>query len=282
LVWSYTQSNSEVGAGIGGVTVLGKGRIWGLRRTVSLLLQEREYHLLTLGADYKDFDETISAADNQGETTPIKYLPLNASYLGSGGNATGRWQWGASLSVGLQGLVNQTAQFRSKRDAAKASYSLIKLDLTREQPLPFWGSSLRARVDAQWTADALVSNEQFVAGGVDSVRGYLESAVAGDSGLRASLEWRSRNWGPSLDGLGMGRWLSNLSGLAFAEGAAAFVRSPGAGQNSRFGLLGAGVGLRLKAKPGVTGALDLGWALHDQGATRRGDLRLHASGLFEF
>ena len=281
LTWSFTQSDSKVAAGVADSRVLGKGRIWGVRRNITLVLKETEYHLLVVGADYKDFDETIEASNDTGFSTPIAYLPLQLSWLGGTNSASGRWQWNLGLSAGLSGLVNKQREFAEKRFLASASYSIVKLDLTREQPLPWWGSSLRARVEGQWTSQPLISNEQFAVGGADSVRGYLESAAAGDSGLRTSLEWRSRELAPLLPAH-TARWVSSLTGLAFVEAAAAFIQSAQSEQTRRFGLASAGFGLRIKATPGTSLSLDLGWPLRSLSQTQRGDLRLHASGLFEF
>lgn len=282
VVFSFTQSNSQVAAGLAGTTVFGKGRIFGLRHNWMLDIQPLSFHLLTLGADYKDFDETLEVSGSLQSPTPIRYLPLSASYVGSVADAQGRWSFGTGVSLGLRGLVNRSAQFREKRYLASGGYSILKADLTREQTLPWWGSSVRARVDLQWGSEPLVSNEQFVAGGVDSVRGYLESAAAGDQGARGLLEWRTRDLAPDvLERFGT-KWLTALNALAFVEAAATEIRSPQAGQTARFRLLGAGIGLRLKASPGLSLNLDLAWPLRTLGSNLRGDPRLHASGLFEF
>ena len=282
LSFSFTQSNSEVAAGVAGITVLGKGRIWGLRRTVTLALKEREFHILTLGADYKDFDETIEATGTPGDAIPIRYLPLSASYLGGFSDAVGagRWQMGGGLSLGARGVVNREEEFRRKRYLASAGYSLLRFDLSREQPISWGNSTLRAKVDMQLSNQPLISNEQFVVGGADSVRGYLESAAAGDMGLRASLEWQTRNLAPQW--VGAGKWLQSATFNVFAEGAGVWLHNALPGQQRRFGLLAVGVGLRLKAKPGFSVALDLGVPLRDLGTTRSGDPRLHANGSFEF
>ena len=284
LTFSFTQSNSEVAVGVAGTTVFGKGRIWGLRRSLTLELKATEFHILTVGADYKDFDETIEAAESQGFSTPIRYLPLSASYLGGWADASGpgRWQTGAALSLGVRGLVNREAEFQQKRFRASGSYSLLKFDLTREQPLPWWSSTLRARVDMQLSNQALISNEQFVVGGADSVRGYLESAAVGDRGLRASLEWQTRNLAPLWADIGWAKWLQSATSHVFAEGAGVWLKHPLPGQQRRFGLLSAGVGLRLKAASGFSLALDLGVPLRDLGTSKSGEPRLHASGSFDF
>ena len=41
---------------------------------------------------------------------------------------------------------------------------------------------LSLRADGQWANEPLISNEQFGAGGVASVRGYQEGQVFGDTG----------------------------------------------------------------------------------------------------
>jgi hemolysin activation/secretion protein len=40
----------------------------------------------------------------------------------------------------------------------------------------------------QYTENPLISNEQFSAGGVDTVRGYLESSALGDNAVLGNLE----------------------------------------------------------------------------------------------
>ena len=276
-LFSFTQSNSEVAAGVGSTTVFGKGRIWGVRRTLTVLLREREYHLLTLGVDLKDFDETIESGPGDGFSTPLRYLPLSASYLAILEDAAGRWQWGAGLALGLRGVVNKDAQFADKRFGATGSYSVLKFDAGREHKLGASGLRAWLRLDGQLTGQPLVANEQFVVGGVDSVRGYLESAAVGDSGLRASLELRS---GP-LPLMGMSA-LNSLTAHAFVEGAATEIKQPLPGQASRFRLLSTGVGLRVVSKAFGRLAIDLGWPLRTVGATQRGDLRMHAAGAYEF
>ncbi|MBC7941698.1 MAG: ShlB/FhaC/HecB family hemolysin secretion/activation protein [Chitinophagaceae bacterium] len=276
-LFSLIQSNSEVAAGVDSTTVFGKGRIWGLRRTHTLLLREREYHLMTLGVDLKDFDETIEAEPGNGFSTPLRYLPLSANYLAILEDAAGRWQWGAGVSLGIRGLVNEESEFADKRFGATGGYSILKFDASREQGLGATGVRAWLRLDGQLTGQPLVANEQFVVGGVDSVRGYLESAAVGDSGLRGSFELRS---GP-LPNLGWSA-LGTVTAHAFLEGAATEIRQPLPGQTSRFRLMSAGFGMRVASAAFGRLAVDLGWPMRTLGATQRGDLRVHASGALEF
>lgn len=278
LLLSVTRSDSEVPAGVGSTVVFGKGTIWGLRRNLTLGLAPGAYHLLSFGAEYKDFSETLDIGDGTGFATPVRYLPLSLSYTGIvDGDGGRRWQFGAGLTAGFSGLVNRDSEFADKRFGARGSFSLLKFDLGLDAPLPWAGWGLRAALNGQLSGDPLISNEQFVVGGADSVRGYLESAAAGDFGLRAALELRSPNWAGKDSA-----WLRALSGHAFVEGAAVELREPLPEQQKRFSIAGAGFGLRMATRPLGSLSLDLGWALRPVGRTERGDLRVHAAGSVEF
>jgi hemolysin activation/secretion protein len=52
------------------------------------------------------------------------------------------------------------------------------------------GNELYARVDAQWTDDALFGPEQFAVGGIYSVRGYRKNLAVRDKGYSGTLELR--------------------------------------------------------------------------------------------
>ena len=209
-------------------------------------------------------------------------MPLSMSYLGFLDDAWGRWQMGAGLVVGLRGLASHESDFANKRSGASSSFSVLKLDLTREHKLPWWGSQAKVRFDAQISGQPLISNEQFVVGGVDSVRGYLDSAAVGDIGLRGAIEWRSRDFAATPGTELLPAWVKGLTGHVFLEGAATQLRQPLPEQKWRFRLLGTGFGLRARAQPGLLLSLDLGWPLISLGGTRTGQPRLHASGVFEF
>jgi hemolysin activation/secretion protein len=58
------------------------------------------------------------------------------------------------------------------------------------QRLALWQSMFIARVDLQWSNEALLGLEQFAIGGHNTVRGYRENSLVRDQGAVASLEWR--------------------------------------------------------------------------------------------
>lgn len=276
VVLSAIRSNSSTFAGAGGTSVFGRGSIYGLRRVVILEGTETLSHTLNYGADYKSFRESVSVGANQGFETPVRYLPFNLGYAVSRTDKAGSWQGGAGVIFALRGLASSEPQFADKRYTAQSNFSILKADVARTQQLPF-GLTLHGKLEGQISEQALISNEQFVAGGVDSVRGYLEATAVGDKAVRGTLELRSPNF--AKEGWG---WVSGLRAHAFAEGAGLWLNSPLPGQQARFGLLGTGVGMRLQGKEGGSLSLDVAWPLRDVGSSRKGEPRLHASGAIEF
>ncbi|WP_428423385.1 ShlB/FhaC/HecB family hemolysin secretion/activation protein [Methylibium sp.] len=275
LVFSAIRSNSQVFAGVGDVTVFGRGSIYGLREIFVLEGNPHLVHTLTAGADYKDLKEDVTVGA-QGIATPIRYLPFSLGYALTRDDDAGQWQAGVGMTFALRGLASDESQFENKRYRAQSNFSILKFDLARTQKLPR-GLSAFGKLDGQISAQPLISSEQFVAGGADSVRGYLEAAAVGDTALHGTLELRSPNF--ALD-----HWpvLAGLQVHAFAEGAYLQLRSPLPQQTARFQLLSTGFGLRLYAKQYASLALDVGWPLRDSGSTRSGEPRLHARGVFEF
>ncbi len=277
LVASAIRSDSNTVASVGGVSVFGRGNIYGLRNIILLDGSETVSRTLTLGIDYKDFKESVSVGANEGFDTPIHYLPLSANYTTSLGDKQGSWQFGGGLTFAIRGLASNEEQFADKRYLAQSNFAILKFDAARVQSLG-QGLSLYGKLEGQLSDQALISNEQFVAGGVDSVRGYLEATAVGDKALRGTLELRSDNVAPE----DWGGWVSDLRGHAFIEGAGLWLNNPLPGQDSRFGLLSTGFGLRVRARDVASFSFDLGWPLRDGGTVKKGDLRVHASGVVEF
>jgi hemolysin activation/secretion protein len=277
LSFSYLRSDSTTAAGAGDTTVFGKGSVWGVRRSVVVLLTDKAYHSLNLSLDYKRFNETVALGNGSGFATPLHYAPVSAGYTGIVQDDGGSWQWGGTLIMGLRGVSSSDAEFADKRFGASSGFSLLKLDLSREQKLPWAGLSLYGRLDTQITGNPLVANEQMVAGGVDTVRGYYESSAVGDAGYRGTLELRSGELLPKDF-----PWLASLNAQAFLEGAALEVRQPLPGQASKARLLSTGLGLQAKGRPYGSLQINLGLPLLATTFTSRHDLRLHVVGAFDF
>lgn len=260
---------------VGGVSSIGKGNILGLRYIMPLRGRPGMFHSLSLGADYKDYDDTTRFEDDTSNL-PIAYLPFTLGYDLTLSGRKAQTQIGLSTVFGLRDLVNDQDEFESKRTNGAlpggegvANFIYFKADL--KHTLQFENKMrLLGKLGLQYTDDPLISNEQMAAGGADTVRGYPESAALGDKGWRLGLELQ----GPSL-ARPTRPWLDELYFLGFAEAAGLDYLEPAAGQDDRFELASVGLGLRFKAGKHYSGALDFAQALQDAGGVEEGDSRWH-------
>lgn len=270
LQFSGYKSDSNV-ATIGGTNVLGKGHSFGVSATYSMEPQGEWYNSLTMGIDYKKFDETTRFGNNE-ELIPLKYLPFTFSYNGY------RYSESSQSSVGLSivgatrssfGIGSDWKEFDDKRYRASPSFALLRGDGTHTHNLlGDWQLGLRGAF--QISSGALVSNEQFSAGGATSVRGYLAAERTGDDGVLGSVEWRT----PSL-----ARWLGpNVNEwrfYAFADAATLRLRETLPEQDASYSLASVGLGTRMQVLDWLSGSLDWGYPLKDGPNTRKHDPRLN-------
>lgn len=285
-VMSFVDSKSSTTVKANDLLVVGTGRIFGVRRLL-FDVSETLMQSLTLSADYKDMRSTtyqlangllVSTPGNceQAICTPIRYAPLGASYSVTTTRKKSTTQAGVGLTLGLRALTNDESEFADKRFGAQSNFMVLRIDLGRVQKLKS-GAELSARVEGLLGNQPLISDEQLTIGGADSVRGYLESAAAGDKGIRASIEARTRNL-----------WVRKespdheLKAHAFLEGGGVWTKMPLPEQDRREGLLSTGVGLRLKAGRHASLSVDVAQPLRDGGGTHKGSTRVHASATVEF
>ncbi|MBU1222236.1 MAG: ShlB/FhaC/HecB family hemolysin secretion/activation protein [Gammaproteobacteria bacterium] len=267
------KSDSDVAA-VGTLNVVGSGLIAGARYIVPLRSRsENFFHTATLGADYKDFDQSVALVDSGNFSSPITYLPFtlgwDGSWLGRVESGRGRTtKAGVAFNFHLRGLVADEQEFADKRYKGRPDYSYLRGTFSHEES---WMSGWGAEVRGGWqiAAQPLISNEQYAIGGTDTVRGYLESAALGDNGVSLSLEARTPNHARKVT-----ESLDELHLLAFVDGGYVHVRKP-ITADDRFTLAGAGLGMRLKGWHGVSVGLDWAVALMNLGNTERGDSRAH-------
>ena len=268
-------SESNVAA-LGDLLTQCNGDILGARLIVPLPVRGGFSHNLSLGFDFKDFKESLTLGASSAIETPIRYWTLVAAYGAKIEDGSGAWQLGASAVLGLRGLGSDDVAFENKRHAATGDFTVLKLDAQREQRLAS-GWSVLGRANVQLTDQALISNEQFSAGGVGSVRGYLLSEVLGDMGLRGSLELRSPPIAPSA-------WpaMKRLQPYLFAEGATLKVVDPLPGQTDQYNLASAGVGLQLETRQAFSLDLSLAVPFRNTHNTQADKPRIHFDARLNF
>lgn len=285
-IWALyaVHSNSNIAA-VGDVSVIGKGNIFGARLITQLPTSlPGFYHSFTAGLDYKDLKQDIALANAAGTiASPASYPSFTAQYSATlagaprdskrvaattgGRNAT---IFESSITFTIRGLGTDRTQFADKRAGASTSFFIFHPSLERQQVLP-WSWSLIGRVDGQLSSGPLLNNEQYSAGGADSVRGYTEAERLGDNGMRGSLELRT----PQLLAQRFAA-IERSYFLLFTEAARLTILDPLPQQEAEFTLASAGIGLRFKAY-GLTVNLDGARILKDGSVTFAGRYR----GLFQ-
>ena len=265
-------SKSNV-ATVGGIDILGNGSILGARLIKPLPSVDSYYHSITFGIDYKNYGQTLT---NFNLSTPITYMPLTASYSGGWQGSESSTQFTTSVNFGLRGLVADEKEFLDTRPAvgngvgAKPDFFIAKAEVERTQALTR-GFEAYAKLDGFFSGSPLISNEQFLAGGADTVRGYLEAEASGDQALHSTLEIRT----PQL--LKNIAWVQDFKLTGFYDIASLKTIDAKSTQ-----LSGTGVGFRLKAFKGVNFNLDLAVPLKDSLATKKGGMASHMRLWYEF
>lgn len=276
IVTLYGVSTSSDVATVGTLGVVGEGTIAGVRGTLPLPALEGYFHSLTLGLDYKDFGESIELLGADSLNTPISYQMWSLIYNGTWIGERGDTEVSVSLNAAPRGLGNTEKEFENKRFQSKPNFIYMTVSLSRLQQ---WllGSQLYGLVEGQVADSPLISNEQFSFGGVQSLRGYLESQVFVDDGLRATVELRSPSFGPRI-------WerLERLRVHGFVDAAHGRIQQPLPGQDLSFTLWSTGLGLRLGAFDGFDAELDWALPLKDSGDIEAGESRVHFSVGYDF
>lgn len=257
LVYGYN-SNSDV-ATFGGATVLGKGYAIGVRGIYQLPSPANLAQSLNFGADFKHFDEDVILTSGDPTQTPIDYVPFVLSYSLQYAGQVSSANVTVSGTAGLRGLGSGAGDFDQKRFHGAANFVHLNLDADYTRSLGN-DQSIFLRVSGQLANQPLVSSEQFSAGGLTSVRGYLQSEVVGDDGVLGQAELRFPSFAPVLKFVpGLDEWRFYV----FADAAKLWVQDPLADQQDRFTLYSVGVGSRMQLLDHIKGDLVIGWPLRD-------------------
>ncbi len=268
-----SNSDTEI-ASAGALDVIGKGKIAGFRSIMPLEGGRDWFHSLTWGMDYKDFKEGLNLIGSDTLNTPITYYPFSFRYDHTRRGERSLTQYGLGTTFGVRGL-NDQVQFNDKRLYSRANFIYLSGEFTHRFALP-GGFQGRLKLTGQYSDSPLISNEQFTAGGAESVRGYYESQALGDNGVLVSFEAQTPY-------LGKREWkkVKDLHALWFIEGAKLWITQALPDQPTGYELSSTGLGLRFVAGNLNTG-LDAAWPFKAVGTVKKGDVRLHFRLAYEF
>jgi hemolysin activation/secretion protein len=213
----------------------------------------------------------------------VTYYPVVATYGATFQTEKFMTQLNAGVTYNLRPFSGDRNEFDNKRAFASASFTHFNLDVSHTQELPE-GFQVYGKIQGQVADGPLVSSEQISAGGLDTVRGYLESETLGDDGVIGNLEFRSPNLGEMLQkqvkdetGQGAARFttFNEWRIFTFADAGRVAIQHPLAEQESRFDIWSYGVGSRFKMFNLFNGMLAFSVPMTNQAFSRAGNPRVN-------
>jgi hemolysin activation/secretion protein len=278
LFFGLTSSSSV--ATVGGLNVVGPGQLAGVSAIFTLPMLDNFFHTVSIGADYKHFGQTVLNGAT-GFDSPITYFPAITNYTATWQGEGSSTQLVAGATFGLRGIGSTPAAYQVRRDRSSANFIHFNGELSHQHDLPE-GFQIFGKVQGQYADQPLVSSEQFSLGGLDTVRGYLESEILADNGIAATVELRSPNFAKPLQALlrdeAGGPSKINLFNewrvYGFLDAAAASINKPLLEQQAHFALWSYGVGARLKLTDYFNGAVALAVPMTTQTYTIAKDPRV--------
>ncbi|MBI4784543.1 MAG: BamA/TamA family outer membrane protein [Oscillatoriophycideae cyanobacterium NC_groundwater_1537_Pr4_S-0.65um_50_18] len=163
------------------LNIEGDSRLYGVSYRQPLIRTPREELALSMGFTYQDGRTLISSLLSDASTTSV--IQFGQDYVRR--DPTGAWAFQSQFNIGTR-LFGATNAAGSAPDGQFFSWvgqaqrvQILSLD-----------QLLIAQLDIQLTADPLLSSQQLVIGGGQSVRGYRQNVRLGDNGFRLSLEDR--------------------------------------------------------------------------------------------
>ena len=278
---------SDVNAGTtstpsGPLSFSGSGYVVGGRYNWHLDHHAGYDHKVIFGLDYRYYDNACSvgafgAAGCGAAAATYSVLPLSATYAGTFTMPTGRAGFYGTAATNLGGFSKGgTSDLQQARANVDVHYWVARAGFDAAQALEGdW--QVRARLDAQYTGEALVPAEQFGIGGQASVRGFLEREVSSDKGHSGTLEVYTPELAPMI---GLKDWNARL--LAFYDFGRLTRVNPLPGEQLREGIASAGLGLRLALQKAFSLRLDVANILQQGGTRQEGHWRFTFGSILSF
>lgn len=267
---SATKQDSDVNTLSGGssFTSISRGETAGVRAMLNLPSSSEIYQSATVGLDYKHFDQSVQtgATNTEIDHTRPKFYPFELSYNAGWVGKTSHTDFDAGVVFHFRGM-GDTEEFNRVRYKADGSFIYFRGSLSRTQKLPS-DFEVFGRVQGQLASEPLLTSEQMGAGGLDTVRGYLESEQVGDNGLFGTLELR----GPSF--FGSAAKDQDWRVYVFADGGKLTRLEPLAEEKDHYYLASYGVGSRIRWMDHFTGSVDAGFPVYKQSQTQKDEVRV--------
>jgi len=168
----------------------------------------------------------------------LDYVPITLRYDGSFADVRGTMRFGLGLGANLW-YSGSLQEFQAITSSTNSSGHWITLNPSLSRDFTIWTNwTLSLRADGQWSNEPLISNEQYGLGGLNTVRGYHEGEVFGDTGWHVSLE---QGTPPYVVGRVYGKNALTVRGTVYMDYGEAYLLDP-QGREGRLPLWGAGFG----------------------------------------
>lgn len=220
------------------------------------------FHEIGAGLDYKSTDNNLLFGGTPVSADTADILQFAFDYNARQTDTRGETNLSWRNFVGIGG--SSDAELDKLRKGAVGGYYYTKIDLDREQDLPY-GIMAHGRLSGQFSTENLLQSEQLGVGGFSSVRGYQERVVLGDIGWLLSLEVYSPPMRPLahfFPSLGL---VDELRFLAFTDwgGGSASIDQPGSQFDDDQTLGSVGVGFRYDVNDNFRLRFDYGVQLEE-------------------
>ncbi|WP_051299074.1 ShlB/FhaC/HecB family hemolysin secretion/activation protein [Marinobacterium litorale] len=249
--------------------VSGAGTVLGGRYTQYFQRAGAYEQYLAVGWEYRDYDSDVDffGAEIGADVT---VSPLSLTYGGDWQSEDSLLNFSIGVHANLPGLGSDHDDFDLARAGARESYWLSRAALTYSRTFAEeW--QFTWNLQGQYSDGPLVPGEQFMLGGVDTVRGFEENIVAGDRALLSRMELL----GPDLGGkteLANDFWRF----LVFVDSGAVRRNEALPGESQGSDLLSVGAGVRYGLTERLSLNIDYGWIVDEQNTGESsGDGRLH-------
>ena len=267
LTLQGTLQNSNVST-LGSVDVTGKGQIVGLRADFTLPNIGDYTQRFTFGIDYKALEQDVTiGADTTATKTPTTYVPLTFDYGGNWVATSFQTDLDLQVVLNLRGIGSNATQFDNNRFGAQRNFVYFRGDVDQTRYLPY-DLQLYAKLSGQVSDSPLINSEQFSAGGLDTVRGYLESSVLGDDAGVFNFEARSPSLLTWIKTPTSAKTANDWRFYGFFDAAAVSIDDALPGQAVRYSLASYGTGTRMTLFNDFNASLDLAIPLFSQAFTK--------------
>lgn len=279
--FNFVISHSDVDSGVveQQFEISGKGTVVSLRYNQTFLQQGAYKQELEFGLDRKRFEDDILFLGAIPLGGDIVSRPVSVTYKGSYLSTTSNLDFSVGAFSNISGGTNNEdvdyALSRSgPNEVASEGWSLFKYSFNY---LRFLTQNwlFRFGLQGQETSDLLISGEQFGVGGMNSVRGFDERDVLGDTGYQINLEL----WFPPFSEYKIRPLVFYDSG--HTETLDPFPTTSG-GLEAEQDPASYGGGLRYSWRESLNATLDVGYVSKAAGTAKKGDARAHLNVFYKF